>query len=124
MNGLRVAAGLVLILGLVGWTARDVWRNVVKQRQVLKDVKLDIVWYEERCVEVRDQLPASGSVGYRDLHKGYGSDRRHALVQYALVPLIVEWKTNRTPAIEVFQDPRSQLGALFGNVRVVPGGRQ
>jgi len=112
MNKLRVAAGLVLILGLVGWTARDVWQTVVTLRKQLGGVKLEVVAFEERCAAVRDQLPARGRVGYRDLSREAFPDGRHALVQYALVPLIVEWKTDRTPAVVV----------LPGAVRVYQGG--
>jgi hypothetical protein len=123
VNQLRVAGGLVVVAVLVALAARDVRRAFTVQRKASENVKLDIVWFEEQCTAIRDQLPERGAVGYRDLLKDpKDSDRRHALVQYALVPIIVEWKTPRLPAVEVFDDPRSNYGRVFGNVRVVPTG--
>jgi hypothetical protein len=123
MNAFRVAAGLVLVL--VGLATADLRRIVTLQRQANANVKLDIVWFEEQCAAIRDQLPERGAVGYRDQFKDAdGMSRRHALVQYALVPLMVEWKTDRVPAVEVFADNRSHLGRVFGGVRVVRAGGQ
>src|SRR5262245_24597884 len=85
MNTCRVGAGLLLVLGLVAWTAMDVRKTLVKQRKALENVKLEVIIYEENCAAIRDQLPDRGRVGYRDFSKDPFPDSRHALVQYSLV---------------------------------------
>lgn len=99
MNRLRVAAALALLAGLVAWTASDVRRAVDRWRRTPPGVIDDVTEYDAACGRMRHLLPDRGRVGYRDLPNDGAATRRHALVQYALVPLLVEWQTDRTPAV-------------------------
>lgn len=112
MNRVRVTAGLALVLGLVVWTALDVWPVLNLWRDNPAGLRTDVTWFEDACPRIRSQLPLRGPIGYRDRVKDGFAMRRYALVQYALVPIRVEWETDRAPAVEV----------LGGGMRVVRAG--
>jgi hypothetical protein len=111
MGHVRVAAGIVLVLAVTAWSGRTV-RNTVRVAELREQDNLayDETITDRNAARIRGDLPARGTVGFRDAKAGPNStqidtDRRHALVQYALVPLIVARDADRPVVVEVAETP-------------------